>query len=122
VQLPHEPIAFALPRVEGERRVQVASQEAPARAPALQSVPRGPVATVDDGDWVVQLGAFHDRANVNDLVRRLHAAGISAALRDGKTLTFVQVGPFASRNDALQQSVRIASAGFDSVVVRNPDK
>jgi hypothetical protein len=121
VHLPHEPTAFRLPHAE----VASVGKKAPAGAPALQ----GTSALQDSrgvrsnaGDWILQLGAFRDRENVDDLLRRLHAAGISAESREGRTLTFVQIGPFSSRTEAAEQSVRLARAGFESVIVRNPDR
>jgi cell division septation protein DedD len=116
VTVPREPATLTVwtapsPTVVEGSKVTVATATAPGRPIASES-----------GEWVVQLGAFREQANVDDLVRRLHAAGISAQLRDAKTLTFVQLGPFASRAEAAQQSVQVASAGFDAVIVRNSNR
>lgn len=69
------------------------------------------------GQWIVQLGAFRDPANVADALRRASSAGIDAVARQGARLTFVQAGPFASRGEA-ERLCRVANRrGLEAGIV-----
>jgi hypothetical protein len=68
------------------------------------------------GQWIVQLGAFRDPANVADALRRASAAGIDAVARQGARLTFVQAGPFASRSDAERLRAIATRGGLEAVI------
>ena len=97
----------------------VAANPAPQLSAArLSSAP--PVPSQRALAWIVQLGAFRQRANVDDTVRRASAAGIAATTREGTTLTFVQAGPFSTRASAEQICARATSRGLDAAVAVVP--
>lgn len=76
----------------------VATSDTTAQAPEA--------ATVQAGDWSLQLGAFSILANAEMLVNSLRAKKIDAriveAKHDERTLYLVQTGFFASRDEAVQ--------------------
>lgn len=91
-------IRAAEPRVAASVQAQHETLSADAPASAL---PAG-----QPGGWVVQLGAFDQRAAADALVQRSRAAGFPAfmdtlKLENGSTLWRVRVGPEASREGAL---------------------
>lgn len=91
-------IRAAEPRVAVSVQAQHETLGADAPASAL---PAG-----QPGGWVVQLGAFDQRAAADALVQRSRAAGFPAfmdtlKLENGSTLWRVRVGPEASREGAL---------------------
>lgn len=74
--------------------------------PSRLAVESGP-ATKVGGSFVVQLGVFSSTENAEDLRGKLQQAGIVAKLE-----TRVQVGPFASREDALRAQERLRKLGL----------
>jgi hypothetical protein len=84
-----------------------------ALAPMISAAAAAPAPA---GQWIVRLGAFRERVNVDDVLRRASDAGIDAVVRHGATLMFVQAGPFASRSAAADVRALAASRGLDAAV------
>lgn len=90
--------------------------------PELERLPADvlvPVA-VDEGPFVVQVGAFAVRENAVRLARRLADAGwpTRLATRPGDELTRVHVGPHATRRVADEAAARLEAASLPSFVTR----
>jgi cell division septation protein DedD len=83
----------------------VTSEDAPQPSPIA-----GP------GTYVVQLGAFRERTNAQQLIRRLARLARRAQTVVSGSLTFVSVGPFTSRKAAAAESDRLRNAGFETLV------
>ena len=68
------------------------------------------------GEFFVQVGAFREPSNAQQLIRRIARLGRRAQslLRGG--LTLVSVGPFASRAAAVAASNQLRKAGIDALV------
>lgn len=71
----------------------------------------------------LQLGAFENAAEADNLKARLALAGVEASsqrgqLPDGRTVHRVRVGPFSSPEDMNPVRSRLASAGFNATVTR----
>lgn len=74
--------------------------------PSPPGAPSGP-ATKESTGFVVQLGVFSSTENAEDLRGKLQQAGILAKLE-----TRVQVGPFASKEDALKAQEKLRRLGL----------
>ncbi|MBK7663452.1 MAG: SPOR domain-containing protein [Sterolibacteriaceae bacterium] len=72
------------------------------------------------GQFIVQLGAFGDPANVGKVRTRVKAAGFNSYTETVKgpkgKQTRVRAGPFASREAALQAAAKLKHAGLPGVV------
>lgn len=113
-----EPEAPAMPQ---------ASEAAPATEPAKTTEPPAPAKAVEPpaenaakAQWVVQLGAFSDAANVDRIRTRVKAQGYNVFTEKlpgaGGTRTRVRAGPFASREAAEQAKAKLALAGLQGIV------
>ncbi|WP_407274978.1 SPOR domain-containing protein [Halothiobacillus sp. DCM-1] len=77
-----------------------------------------------NGDWVVQLGSFSDELNARALAKSVEEAGFHAALsplfaKKG-TVWRVRVGPYATRDQAIQTTVLLREKlGRDGLVMPN---
>ncbi|MDP5241065.1 SPOR domain-containing protein [Uliginosibacterium sp. 31-16] len=95
--------------VNGDRLFVEAPRAAAAPAPA--SVSPAPVATpaapLANGNFVVQLGVFNSVSNAEDLRSKLKQAGIPSQLE-----TRVQVGPFASKEEAVKAQEKLRTLGL----------
>lgn len=68
--------------------------------------------------YVVQTGAFRETQNAAALVNRLTEHGQKPfTIRDG-SLTYVYVGPFETREQAVHAGARLRRGGFESYVTR----
>jgi len=95
-------IARAVP--EGARVAPVThaqAQHAPASRPLTQM-------TEAARHFLVQVGVFSNPANAEELVTKLHEAGIPAQIESR-----VQVGPFASRAEADAARAKLKAMGLD---------
>ncbi len=94
--------AHEIARVVPER--SASGHAAPAAAPAR------PLAQVAEGvkRFLVQVGVFSNHANAEELVAKLHDAGIPAQIESR-----VQVGPFASRAEADATRAKLKTLGID---------
>jgi len=74
----------------------------------------------------LQIGAFENPAEADNLKARLALSGIEASalraqLADGRTMHRVRIGPFAKPEDLNPARARLAEAGFTATVVKgNP--
>lgn len=95
-----------------------ADDKPPAKKPEeAKSAPRA-----GNGDqWVVQLGAYRDPANVRNLTAKLKQQGYNfytevLSSPDGSSRTRVRAGPFPSKEAAEAARERIKRIGVDGVV------
>lgn len=77
-----------------------------------------PKTAAPSGAFVVQVGAFREPSNAQQLVRRLARLGRRARTAISGALTFVSVGPFASRNAAAAAGEQLRRAGFEALVTK----
>ena len=73
------------------------------------------------GQWVVQLGAYRDQANVRNLTAKLKQQGYNfytevLSSPDGVSKTRVRAGPFSSKEAAEAARDRIKRIGVDGLV------
>lgn len=80
--------------------------ETPGVAPVVARIPA----------WIVQLGAYHLIENVHVTVALARRAGVEPLVVQRATLTFVEVGPFRSRNEAEQSQRALQQAGMEAIV------
>lgn len=67
--------------------------------------------------FVVQMGVFNSVGNAEDLLAKLKVAGIPAQLE-----TRVQVGPFATRAEALRAQEKLRALGLGKGMLVPPKK
>lgn len=97
-QAPSQPTAAEQPRLVAGQIQQIEPKQAPSQPAQSQPKPQAPAAApASQGQFVVQLGAFKNAANVNALVQKLRAAGYNAQTtpspaREGE-INRVWVGP-----------------------------
>jgi cell division protein FtsN len=112
---PGEPVAVVVQKPEPASvlaRVSspavVAAKPVPADTPA--PVGARPVARVAEavGQFLLQMGVFSSVANAEELRARLELAGVPARIE-----ARVQVGPFATRQEAEQAREKLKSLGMD---------
>lgn len=83
----------------------------PVAKPAETLAPQAkPVA--DSESYVVQLAALSDASKANALKARAAKSGLPAYTDKVGTLTRVRVGPFATREEAVEASVKLAEKGM----------
>jgi rare lipoprotein A len=90
-----------------ETRVQVSKD-----GRRLEEVPLKPVSK----KFVVQVGAFALEANAKELLAQLTHIGQSAYIDSGP-LYRVRIGPFDTREQAIQARARLETAGLSAIVV-----
>lgn len=106
-----------------ETRMQVSSdgrkiQEVPLKPAALSPAPV-PVKAVTPaaGKFVVQVGAFAQEANAKRLALRLAQMGLGARIESGPALFYVRLGPYDTREKAIQARSQLENAGLSAIVV-----
>ena len=90
-----------------------AVKPAPPR-PAPQQAAAGSPATTK---FVVQLAALKDATRAGDLKKRASLSGLPAYTDRAGELTRVRVGPFASREEAVEAAVKLAEMGLAGQVL-----
>lgn len=75
-----------------------------------------PPRTTAGGKFVVQVGAFALQANAAALQHRLQELGQTSHI-EGRDLFRVQIGPFETRELAIQARTRLESAGVSAIVL-----
>lgn len=93
--------------------IAAASTPTPSPSP-IKSVPAPALAT---GGFVVQLGVFNNSTNAEELRAKLKQAGIPSQLE-----TRVQVGPFASKDDAVKAQEKLRTLGLGGGMLVMPKK
>jgi cell division protein FtsN len=97
------------------------TRPAPQQQPP-QPAPEAAAAVAVEKAWL-QLGAFENPAEADNLKAQLALMGIEASLQsgqlaDGRTIQRVRVGPFAGPEAMNPVRTRLASAGFTTTVTR----
>lgn len=93
-------------RVMPERSAPATAERRPAgHAPASRPLTQAAEAA---RRFLLQVGVFSNHANAEELVARLHEAGIPAQIESR-----VQVGPFASRQEAEAARAKLKTLGID---------
>ncbi|MDQ6802401.1 MAG: septal ring lytic transglycosylase RlpA family protein [Acidobacteriota bacterium] len=104
-----------------ETRIQVSPdgrkiEEVPLK-PAVAPAPT-PVKVISSaGKYVVQVGAFAQEANAKRLATQLAQMGLGAKIENGPSLFYVRLGPYDTREQAIQARSRLESAGLSAIVV-----
>lgn len=99
-------------------------ENVPAAPPAASAPATAPAPPAPTAERVyLQLGAFENAAEADNLKARLALAGVEASsqrgqLPDGRTVHRVRVGPFAGPEDMNPVRTRLAEAGFNATVTR----
>lgn len=101
------PPAEAPVKPDAQHEIARAIPERPASAHAPASRPLAR-ATEAAQRFLVQVGVFSNHANAEELMTKLHQAGIPAQIESR-----VQVGPFASRAEADAARVKLKAMGLD---------
>jgi DedD protein len=104
------------------RAASPADDKPPAKKPVEAKAKPGP-ASGSGEQWVVQLGAYRDQANVRNLTAKLKKQGYSFYTEelpstDGANKTRVRAGPFSSKDAAEAARERIKRIGVDGVVAQ----
>ena len=84
-------------------------------APALEP-PRRVITMVGGGKFVVQVGAFAQEANAQQLLGQLNKIGQQAYI-DRTELFRVRIGPFPTRDAAIRVRAQLETAGMSAIVV-----
>ena len=99
------------------------STQAPARAAEAPSAPEPPPATASNERLYLQVAAFANPAEADNLKARLALNGIDAIsqraeLDDGRVVHRVRIGPFQAPEEMNPVRSRLAGAGLTASVVR----
>lgn len=90
---------------------------APAPAAAATKPPSGPAKRVAAGRWALQAGAFHSRANAEQLRGRIAAVADEVFIEQAGEFFRVRVGPFSTREKAIDARELLEANGFPAMVV-----
>lgn len=124
-----EPVAAAPTEKLPSSPVETQGSGAPADAaadapPAVEPVVSSPAPTAplaNRSGWSVQLGAFSDKANADQLSRRVETFGFSAFVSEfrsgGQTMYRVRVGGFDTENQADAAASSISAHGLPARVI-----
>ncbi len=118
---PAEPVAPVAPQATQDAPAAEPAEPAKAAEPPTPAkAVEPPAADAAKGQWVVQLGAFSDAANVDKVRVRVKAQGYNVFTEKlpgaGGARTRVRAGPFASREAAEQAKAKLALAGLQGIV------
>jgi cell division protein FtsN len=123
---------LALPGKPGDRPVVKQDFQFYKILPQGNNAPTDPVPTAPDAAapaaerLYLQIGAFEDPAEADNLKAMLALNGIEASaqraqIADGRTVHRVRIGPFANPEAMNPMRARLAEAGFTAAVVKaNP--
>lgn len=94
-----------------------------AKKPPEEAKAKTQPAPANGEQWVVQLGAYRDQANVRNLTAKLKQQGYNFYTEalpspDGSSRTRVRAGPFPSKETAEAARERIKRIGVDGVVAQ----
>jgi DedD protein len=120
-ELPHTKTVHQTPPAQKPKAVIPPELKKPAKPNAViktesKSV-HVPGATATTTTFVVQLGAFSDAAKTAALKNRAADLGLSSYTDKSGALTRVRVGPFPSRQAAIDAAVKLAEAGMNGQVM-----
>ena len=110
-----------------ETRLQVSNdgrkvEEVPVKSAAAipqppPSPPKPAPKTVSSTKYIVQVGAFAQEANAKRLYSQLAQMGQNAHIDSGVSLYFVRIGPFDTRDQAIQARSRLENKGLSAIVI-----
>lgn len=91
--------------------------------PPAETKAKTPPSAAGGDQWIVQLGAYRDQANVRNLTAKLKQQGYNFYTEalpspDGSDRTRVRAGPFSSKEAAEAARERIKRLGVDGVVAQ----
>lgn len=72
--------------------------------------------------YKVQVGAFKNKSNAEDLLKKIKQKKIDATVIQSDQYFKVQVGAFANKSNAEAQVKKVKSAGFDAIIVAVNEK
>jgi DedD protein len=102
-----------------EKAIAPKASEAPHTLGTATLNPAPPAAPAKGGDFVVQVGAFVDKAVATELATKAGEQGYPVFLEPvttkSGTVQRVRVGPFATREAADAAAAKLAAAGFTAV-------
>jgi len=131
--LPIEPLPTPLPPVEVvepapavvTKPAPVVAKPAPVEKPAPVAKPvpvTKPVPPPSEPEWVVQLGAYKDAANVKQLMAKIKELGLPAYTEPFDSpqgaRTRVRAGPFASQEAALHAQTRLKVISLNGPIAK----
>lgn len=96
-------------------RLQVTTSSRSAPGLPASAAPKSPIQVIaasPGGDYVVQMGVFANPGNAEELHTRLVQAGIPSQIE-----TRVQVGPFATREQALKAQEKLKTLGMGAGIL-----
>lgn len=99
----------------GEPSPQPAPPPAAPPTPARTEMPSAPPPAA--GTFVVQLGAFREEKNANELRDRVAAVIDRVTVAPNDSLYRVRVGPYATRTAAIDAREKLENAGFSGIVM-----
>lgn len=85
-------------------------------AARVQALLDGKTAAVQGQSFVVQVGAFSEKAKAAAMSGDLKGRGFSAYTEDAGSVTRVRVGPYVSREDAEKAAAKLGALGIDGVI------
>ena len=112
-----------------ETRLQVSNdgrkvEEVPVGAPASAGPPPpkarplpAKAGAPSSAKYIVQVGAFAQEANAKRLYSQLTEMGQNAHIDSGVSLYFVRIGPFDTRDQAIQARSRLENKGLSAIVI-----
>lgn len=111
------------PASTASKPTEIQSGAAAQAKPAAKKPEEAKPAPASGEQWIVQLGAYKDQANVRNLTAKLKQQGYNFYTEplpspDGSTRTRVRAGPFPSKEAAEVARDRIKRIGVDGVVAQ----
>jgi N-acetylmuramoyl-L-alanine amidase len=70
-----------------------------------------------NGLFRVQIGAFQDKVNAENVIKKANASGFQTYLRQENNLYKVQIGAFSERKNAEELRTNAKAVGLDAVIV-----
>jgi len=114
---------------EGERKVDEKPEKVSRPTAASKSEKESVVAATEEKPstskkgWVIQVGAFGQKSNADNLYKKLNKSGMSAYIEESskqnKKLYHVRVGPFSSKSKAQQDRSKAEKVSGLNVKVLN---
>lgn len=75
--------------------------------------------SVSKKGWVIQVGAFSQKSNADNLLKKLTKSGMKVYIEKGKKLYHVRIGPFSSKSKAQQQQNKVEKKTGQKGIVKN---
>ena len=111
---PTQKPAAEKPKVTAPKLELIADSEKTSTKPAQAPKP------TSNGKWYVQMGAFGNSANAQKLVNQYKQQGYNVRIKKDNNLHRVQIGPYATKNEAEQVKSRTKSGSINPAVIQLP--